>query len=112
MYVCIFYLLITSKNTQDFLVSQGTVGSYTLFSAAESFSNLNTIEVLHNTRAECIRLNSIDYPEKGQPYGERAKQATIALVFGTGKCRIYLLKRTTIAPMTSPFLKSFFGLEG
>jgi hypothetical protein len=29
-----------------------------------------------------------------------------------GKCRIYLLKRTTIAPMTSPFLKSFFGLVG
>src|SRR5262249_24947428 len=52
------------------------------FSAAESFSNLNTIEVLHNTRAERIRLNGIDCPEKGQAYGNRAKQATSELVFG------------------------------
>ena len=42
----------------------------------------DTIEVLHNTRAERIRLNGIDCPEKGQAYGKRAKQAASELVFG------------------------------
>ena len=42
----------------------------------------DTIEVLHNSRAERIRLNGIDCPEKGQAYGTRAKQAASALVFG------------------------------
>ena len=31
---------------------------------------------------ERIRLNGIDCPEKGQAYGQKAKQATSALVFG------------------------------
>lgn len=52
------------------------------FSAAESFSNLNTIEVLHNTRAERIRLNGVDCPEKGRARGHKAKQAASTLVFG------------------------------
>jgi micrococcal nuclease len=42
----------------------------------------DTIEVLHNHRAERIRLNGIDCPEKGQAYGKRAKQATSELAFG------------------------------
>lgn len=42
----------------------------------------DTIEVLHSNRAERIRLNGIDCPEKGQAYGKKAKQATSALVFG------------------------------
>jgi endonuclease YncB( thermonuclease family) len=42
----------------------------------------DTIEVLHNNRAERIRLSGIDCPEKGQAYGQKAKQATSALVFG------------------------------
>jgi len=42
----------------------------------------DTIEVLHNNRAERIRLNGIDCPEKGQPYDKKAKQATSELVFG------------------------------
>lgn len=42
----------------------------------------DTIEVLHNTRAERIWLNGIDCPEKGQAYGKKAKQAMSALVFG------------------------------
>jgi endonuclease YncB( thermonuclease family) len=42
----------------------------------------DTIEVLHNTRAERIRLNGIDCPEKGQAYGKRAKQAASELTFG------------------------------
>ena len=42
----------------------------------------DTIEVLHNSKAERIRLNGIDCPEKGQAYGHKAKEAASALVFG------------------------------
>src|SRR5215471_5061424 len=42
----------------------------------------DTIEALHNNRAECIRLNGIDCPAKGQAYGKRAKQAASERVFG------------------------------
>ncbi len=42
----------------------------------------DTIEVLHNNKAERIRLSGIDCPEKGQAYGKRAKQAASDLAFG------------------------------
>jgi endonuclease YncB( thermonuclease family) len=42
----------------------------------------NTIEVLHNNRAERIRLSGIDCPEKGQAFGSNAKHAASALAFG------------------------------
>lgn len=41
----------------------------------------DTIEVLHNGKAQRIRLYGIDCPEKGQPFSNNAKQATSALVF-------------------------------
>jgi len=31
----------------------------------------DTIEVLHDTHPECVRLSGIDCPEKGQAYGAR-----------------------------------------
>src|SRR6185295_16100608 len=62
------------------------------FSSTESFADFtgpvvsvldgDTIEVLHNTRPERIRLSGIDCPEKGQAFGNNAKQAASALVFG------------------------------
>jgi micrococcal nuclease len=42
----------------------------------------DTIEVLHKKRPERIRLSGIDCPEKGQAYGQKAKHAASALVFG------------------------------
>ena len=42
----------------------------------------DTIEVLHNTHPERIRLSGIDCPDKGQVFGSRAKQAAPALVVG------------------------------
>ena len=41
----------------------------------------DTLEVLHNHRAERIRLSGIDCPEKGQAFGHKAKEAASALVF-------------------------------
>jgi endonuclease YncB( thermonuclease family) len=45
-------------------------------------SDGDTIKVMHNGRAEKIRLNGIDCPEKTQPFGHKAKQFTSAMVFG------------------------------
>ena len=42
----------------------------------------DTIEVLHNQHPERIRLSGIDCPEKGQAFGQRAKQAASVLAFG------------------------------
>ena len=42
----------------------------------------DTIEVMHGGRAEKVRLNGIDCPEKDQAFGSRAKQFTSDLAFG------------------------------
>ena len=42
----------------------------------------DTLEILHNRRPERVRLSGINCPEKGQPYGHQAKQATVEMVFG------------------------------
>src|SRR5215831_14542475 len=45
-------------------------------------SDGDTIRVLHEGRAERVRLWGIDAPESGQPWGTRAKQFTGNLAFG------------------------------
>ena len=42
----------------------------------------DTIRVLHNGREEKIRLYGIDYPERCQAFGTRARQFTSSLAFG------------------------------
>jgi micrococcal nuclease len=42
----------------------------------------DTLEILHNRHPERIRLSGIDCPEKGQAYGNNAKQAASELVYG------------------------------
>jgi len=64
------YLLFVLFPYASFADFTGQVGS---------FLDGDTIEVLHNNRGERIRLHGIDCR---QPYGQRAKQATSALVFG------------------------------
>ena len=41
----------------------------------------DTHDVLHDTRAERIRLSGIDCPKKGQAYGQKAKHMTSELVY-------------------------------
>ena len=63
---------------------------FLLFSGADAFPftgevvailDGDTIEVLHNGKAQRVRLHGIDCPEKGQPFGNNAKQATSSLIF-------------------------------
>ena len=42
----------------------------------------DTLKVLHDGRAEVVRLHGIDAPEHGQPFGQRAKQAAAQLAMG------------------------------
>jgi micrococcal nuclease len=45
-------------------------------------SDGDTIKVMYLGRAEKVRLYGIDCPEKGQAFGNRAKQFTSEMVFG------------------------------
>ena len=48
-----------------------------------AFLNDDTVEVLHNGKAERIRLSGIDCSENGHVYWNKAKQAASELVLGT-----------------------------
>jgi micrococcal nuclease len=45
-------------------------------------SDGDTIKVMYQGHAERVRLYGIDCPEKGQAFGNRAKQFTSKMVFG------------------------------
>lgn len=61
------------------LVSPGLAGEFS--GTVVGVLDGDTIEVLHDHQAERIRLSGIDCPEKGQAYGQHAKQATSVRVF-------------------------------
>lgn len=65
----------------------------------------DTLEVLHNHRAERIRLRGIDSPEKGQAFGKQAKQFTSGLVYGK-EVTIHVLgqdrRKRTVADVVLP----------
>ena len=42
----------------------------------------DTISVLHDGKERKIRLSGIDCPEKGQPFGTKARECTSGLAFG------------------------------
>ena len=76
-------LLILSVSTLGFFISSfSAVLALDFTGPVVSVLDGDTREVLHNRHPERIRLSGIDCPEKGQPYGHRAKQATSAMVFG------------------------------
>ena len=52
-----------------------------LFGQVVGILDGDTLEVMHNGKAQRIRLYGIDCPEKGQAFGNNAKQATSAMVF-------------------------------
>jgi endonuclease YncB( thermonuclease family) len=83
----IFFILLTSLSLADFL---GKV---------VSVLDGETIEVLNNHHPERIRLSGIDCPEKGQAYGQRAKQATPALAFGKNSPSRPMVTTSTSAPL-------------
>lgn len=63
-------------------LSVGLISAADFSGSVVSILDGDTIEVLHNQHPERIRLSGIDCPEKGQAYGQKAKQAASALVCG------------------------------
>ena len=64
-----------------FLTPAGTAGE-PFSGRVVGISDGDTIRVMHNGRAERVRLWGIDCPESHQPFGTRAKQFTGDLAFG------------------------------
>jgi endonuclease YncB( thermonuclease family) len=64
------------------LLATDLVGAAELTGQVVSVLDSDTLDVLRNGQAERIRLNGVDCPEKGQPYGKRAKRFLSDLVGG------------------------------
>lgn len=80
MIVLKYVLQLVSILVLVFQLTNSALGE--ISGSVTSVQDGDTIEILRNTRPERIRLYGIDCPEKGQAYGNRAKQEISALVFG------------------------------
>ncbi len=60
----------------------GTLHAQTITGKVVGVADGDTITVLQNRTQYKIRLHGIDTPEKGQDFGNRAKQFTSGMVFG------------------------------
>ena len=76
-----------------------TIGFASFTGPGVSVFDGDAIEVLHNTRPERIRLSGIDCLEKGQAYGNNAKHAASALVFGKEVTLQTQARTSTDAPL-------------
>jgi micrococcal nuclease len=65
-----------------FLVAVSAVGAADFTGQVIGVLDGDTIDVLHDKKPERIQLYGIDCPEKRQPFGQKAKQAASALLFG------------------------------
>jgi endonuclease YncB( thermonuclease family) len=59
----------------------GAVGAWEIQGRVVGITDGDTLTILHAGRQQVIRLHGIDAPEKGQAFGERAKQFTSSLAF-------------------------------
>jgi endonuclease YncB( thermonuclease family) len=77
-------VLTTTCLLAIFIFATGATGppAQTFLGKVVGVADGDTITVLHDRRPETIRLNGIDAPEKGQAFGNRAKQFTSELAFG------------------------------
>ncbi len=66
----------------NFLVLSTEIRADDFSGRVVSTSDRDTIRVMHDGRSEKIRLYGIDSPEKGQAFGNRAKQFVATLAFG------------------------------
>ena len=71
------------------ILSAVLIFNFSYLSFAQAFSGKvvgvfdgDTISVMHSGKYEKIRLDGIDCPEMGQPFGAKAKQFTSEMVFG------------------------------
>lgn len=72
----LWLVLLLPANTIQQLPVINFVGKVTAIKDGDTF------EVLHNGKAQTIRLAHIDCPEKSQPFGNNAKQFAADLCFG------------------------------
>ncbi|MGH7184214.1 MAG: thermonuclease family protein [Nitrospiraceae bacterium] len=71
---CLWTVLLTLLLTSSVLATE-------LTGPIVGVLDCDTIEVLNGHHTERIRLSDIDCPEKGQAYGQKAKQVALARVF-------------------------------
>ena len=74
-------LFLVSIPTCLLIFLSGLGQSYAWQGRVVGISDGDTIKVLHDGRVEKIRIYGIDAPEKGQAFGNRAKQFTSGMVF-------------------------------